>query len=95
MGPKTPPNPGEELWLHAEHKHVHPRLIGIRRLMIEIPEKSPCYLSTNQSEENPQAATSPQTSLKPFPWKPSGSLGLVSTSFQFSLIGVLQQVLIQ
>ena len=39
-------------WLHADRKELDPRLVGTRRLMIKIPETSPCYLTTNQSEES-------------------------------------------
>ena len=38
-------------WLHAGHGYVDSKLVGTRRLIIEIPEMSPCYLTTNQSEE--------------------------------------------
>ena len=40
-----------------DHKQVDTRLPGTRRLMIKIPETSPCYLTINQSEESPYAAT--------------------------------------
>ena len=37
--------------LHTDHKHLDPRVVGTRRLMIKIPKTSSCYLTTNQSEE--------------------------------------------
>ena len=38
-------------YLHADHPHGDPRLVGTRRLMM----LTPSYLTTNQSEERPQA----------------------------------------
>ena len=54
---KPRPHPGGGWCLHADHKHVDPRLVGTRTLMIKIPETPPCYLTTNQSEQSPQATT--------------------------------------
>ena len=68
---------------------TRPILDGTRRLMIEIPETSPCYLTTDRSEEKSYASSSPCTqmlSLKPLPWKPSRSLGLLSMSRPHSLL---------
>ena len=57
--------PGGRWWLHADHKHTDPRLVGTSRLMNEITKTSPRYLNAKQSEQSPQAATlRPNVSFK-------------------------------
>ena len=58
----------------AEHKHGDPRLRP-RRVLTEIPEPSPCYLTTDQSEGDPQSGIlgpSPNPVFKTVTRKPSG-----------------------
>lgn len=58
-------------WLHADHKHIEPKLVGTRRLMTRIHETSPCFLTTNQSEESPWSAIFiPKAAFKTISWKP-------------------------
>ena len=45
------PQPGGRSYLYAAHRHVDPRPIGTRRLMMLTPD----YLPTNQSEKCPRA----------------------------------------
>ena len=76
----------------AEHKHGDPRLRP-RRVLTEIPEPSPCYLTTDQSEGGPQSGIlgpSPNPVSKTLSWKPSGGSGLLSLSLPFSSVDVLQ-----
>ena len=40
-----------------------PRPVGTRKLILEILETSPCYLTTTQSEEGPQAGHAPHDPL--------------------------------
>ena len=47
----------------ADHKQVNPGPIRTRRLILEIPETSPCYLTINQSEDCAQADHAPCDSL--------------------------------
>ena len=47
----------------ADHKHIEPRQVGIRKLMIEIPEISPCHLAINHSENFAQADHTPHDPL--------------------------------
>lgn len=59
-----------------EHKHMDPRLVGTRKLMIEIPGIPPSYLTTNQSEEgHTPCSTSPKFALKHSTLKPMGEFG--------------------
>ena len=49
---------------------VDTRLPGTRRLVIKIPETSPCYLTISQSEESPYTATlTPNVAFKNPPLK--------------------------
>ena len=78
------PLPSRRNHLEADHKHVDPRWVGTRRLMMLMPD----YLTTNQSEECPWADHTPCNTLfsKTFPWKPAESLGLLKTSYLDSLL---------
>ena len=46
-----------------------PRLVGTRRLMMELPETSPCYFTSKQSEEDPQANQAPYKLFPTLPLK--------------------------
>ena len=63
------------------------RLVGTERWMIEIPLTSPCYLTTNQSEEShtPYSHHPQMMPLKTIPWKlmERESLGLSSRNHLF------------
>ena len=61
------------------------RLVGTRRLMIEIPGTSPCYLTTSQSEEShtPYSHHPQMMPLKTILWKLMESLGLSSRNHLF------------
>ena len=79
-----------EVKWHTVHKHVDPRLVGTRRLIMLIPH----FLTTNQSKECPWADytphnfPSPHSVFKIFLWKPLGSSGFLSTSYLDSLLRV-------
>ena len=76
----------------AEHKHGDPRLRP-RRVLTEIPEPLPCYLTTDQSEGGPQSGIlrpSPNPVSKTLSWEPSGGSGLLSLSLPFSSVDVFQ-----
>ena len=52
--------------LYVAHKHVDPRSVGTRKLMLTVN-----YLTTNQSEECPRTDHTPQNPLpSPCLWKP-------------------------
>ena len=49
-------HPGGGWYLHDDHRHVDPKLVWTKRLMMKILKISFCYLNTNQSEESPWTA---------------------------------------
>ena len=62
-GTKITPHPQVD----ADHQLVDPRLAGVRRLMIKIPETPPCYLTSNDLEESHPAAFPQMLPLKTLP----------------------------
>lgn len=63
-------------WKLQEQKHMDPRLVGTRRLMVEI-SGPPCYLTSNQSEESHISwSPTPRFAFKNSSLKATGKFGL-------------------